>query len=254
MALVHRLRQRVGNAGADPDHRRLLDAQLHGDRVGGLEANAADVVRQPVGVFRHDLHGVGAVCLVNAHRAGRADAVAVQEDHDLPHDLLLGPGVGDPFGSDRTDARDLAQALGLRLDRVEHLLAKGANQLLGVDRPNAADHPGAKVFLDAVDRCRRRGAHEPRLELLAVCPVVHPFARRSDPFARGNHRRVADGGNQIAAGDSDLWIDTIVDATQNWKFSTQVSYASTLVSAEWIQEARSSAPSVLPLADYVTAT
>jgi len=46
----------------------------------------------------------------------------------------------------------------------------------------------------------------------------------------------------------------MVDATQNWKLSTQVSYASTLLSAEWIQEAPSSAAGVLPLADYVTAT
>jgi hypothetical protein len=30
--------QRVVDAGAHPDHRRLLDAEAHGDRIGGLEA------------------------------------------------------------------------------------------------------------------------------------------------------------------------------------------------------------------------
>src|ERR1700730_18290483 len=34
------------------------------------------------------------------------------------------------------------------------------------------------VFLDALDGRRRRGAHEARLELLAMGSVVDPFARR----------------------------------------------------------------------------
>ena len=198
MTLVHRLGQRVGDPGAHPDHRRLLDAELHGDRVGGLEADAADVARQAIGVLGHDLDGIGAVGLEDAHRACRADAVAVQEDHDLPHDLLLGPGVGDALGAHRADAGHLAQAIGLRLDDVEHLLAERLDHLLGVDRADAADHPGAEIFLDAVDRGRRRGAHEARLELLAVGAVVDPFARRGDPLAGGDHRGVADDGDQVA--------------------------------------------------------
>jgi len=48
-------------------------------------------------------------------------------------------------------ARYLAQAFGLRLDGIEHLLTEGAHQLLGIDWPDAADHPGAEVFLDAVE-------------------------------------------------------------------------------------------------------
>jgi hypothetical protein len=32
----------------------------------------------------------------------------------------------------------------------EHLLAERAHQLFGVDRPNAPDHPGRKIFLDAL--------------------------------------------------------------------------------------------------------
>ena len=46
VALVHRLGQRVGDAGAHPNHRRLVDAEPHRDRIGGLEADAADVARQ----------------------------------------------------------------------------------------------------------------------------------------------------------------------------------------------------------------
>src|SRR5256886_5702928 len=51
MAFVHRFGQRVGNARTHPDHRRLFDAQLHRKGVGGLEADAADVAREPVRVL-----------------------------------------------------------------------------------------------------------------------------------------------------------------------------------------------------------
>ena len=123
-----------------------------GDRVGGLEADAADVAREPVRVLGHHLDGVGAIGLVNPHGTGRADAVAVQEDHDLAHDLLLGPGGGDALRADRADAIDLAHPVGLGLDDVEHLLAEGLDHLLGVDRPDAADHAGGEILLDALDR------------------------------------------------------------------------------------------------------
>ena len=37
MALVHRFGERVADAGARPDHRRLLDAELLGDQIGALK-------------------------------------------------------------------------------------------------------------------------------------------------------------------------------------------------------------------------
>ena len=75
----------------------------------------------------------------------------MKEDHDLPDDLLLGPGVRDPPCADGPDARHLLESIGLGLDDVEDLLPEGLDHLLGVDGPNAADHPGAEVFLDPVD-------------------------------------------------------------------------------------------------------
>ena len=76
MSLVHRLGQRMADAGADPDHGRLLDAELHGDRIGRHEADAADVAGEPVGVLRHHLDGVGTVGPEYPHRPRRPDAVA----------------------------------------------------------------------------------------------------------------------------------------------------------------------------------
>ena len=46
VALVHRLGQGVADAGADPHHGVLGDAELRRDLVGRLEADAADVARQ----------------------------------------------------------------------------------------------------------------------------------------------------------------------------------------------------------------
>ena len=92
---------------------------------------------------------------------------------------------------------NLAQPVGRRLDDVEHRLAKGANELLGVDRSHAPDHAGREIFFDAVGRSRRRCAQEPRLELLAVGAVVDPFARGRDPLAGRNDCNVANHGHDV---------------------------------------------------------
>jgi hypothetical protein len=118
-----------------------------------------------VRVLRHDLERVGAVGLEDAHRACRAHAMAVQEDHDLPHDLLLGPGIGDALGAHWPDAGDLAQAIGLGFDDLEHPLAECLHQLPGVDRTDAADHAGSEIFLDTVGRGWSRAAQKASLEL-----------------------------------------------------------------------------------------
>src|SRR5262245_23161297 len=75
MALVHGLGQGKGDARAHPDHGSLLDAEFDGDGVGGLEADTADVARQPEGVLGHDLHGVGTIRLIDTHRPRCADTV-----------------------------------------------------------------------------------------------------------------------------------------------------------------------------------
>jgi hypothetical protein len=72
---------------------------------------------------------------------GGAHPVLVQEHHDLADDLLVGPGGGDPRHALGADAAHLPQALGRGLDDVEHVRPKEFDQALGVDRPDAADHP-----------------------------------------------------------------------------------------------------------------
>ena len=79
MTLVRRLLQGVGDSGAHPLRGLPRHAELHGDGVGGPKADAANVARQPIRILGHDLDGVVAIGLEDAHRSGRADAVARAE-------------------------------------------------------------------------------------------------------------------------------------------------------------------------------
>ena len=58
--------------------------------------------------------------------------------------------------------------------------------------------PGAEIFLDPLDRRRRRGLEERGSELDAVGAVVDPGAARLDELAGRDHRGVAEDGDQIA--------------------------------------------------------
>ena len=79
------------------------------------------------------------------------DAIAVQKDHDLANDLLIRPSICNALGANRTNSGDLTKPTGLGLDDIEDFFAKRLHHLLGIDRPNPADHSRAKVLFDAVD-------------------------------------------------------------------------------------------------------
>ena len=98
----------------------------------------------------------------------------MQKEHDLTDDLLLGPAGDDTLRPLRADPGHLTQPRRFLLDDVEHGLAKGAHELLGIDGPDAADHARAEVLLDPLDRRRRRDLEKRGSELNAVNAVIHP--------------------------------------------------------------------------------
>jgi hypothetical protein len=59
------------------------------------------------------------------------------------------------FYPDKEVPGDVVKTVRFGLDHVEDLLAKDPHQLFGIDRTDAADHPGREVLLDAINRCRR---------------------------------------------------------------------------------------------------
>src|SRR5262249_5174060 len=156
MPAVHCLGERIRDAGTYTNKRGLLDAELGRDLVGGAEADAPNVAGQTIRVFRDELNGIGTIGFVDAHRPRRADTIAVQEQHDLTDDFLLGPAGDDPLRALRADAGYLAQPRRLLFDDVKHCLTESAYELLCVDRSNAAEHTGGEIFLDPLDRRRRR--------------------------------------------------------------------------------------------------
>ena len=124
MAVIRRLLQGERDAGAQPLRGLLGQAELHGDGVGGAEADAADVAGEPIGILGHHLDGVVAIGLEDPDRARRPDAMGMQKHHDVAHGLLFGPAGGDPRRAQFADAGNLAQAARLRLDDLEGCLAE----------------------------------------------------------------------------------------------------------------------------------
>src|SRR5262249_3284551 len=108
MPLVHGLGERVGDAGPNSDQRRLLDAELGRNLIGRDKSDAADIASQAVRVLRDQLNGIRTVGLVDPHRPRGTDPIAVQEQHDLADDLLLGPAGDDLPSTLWADAGHLA--------------------------------------------------------------------------------------------------------------------------------------------------
>ena len=126
------------------------------------------------------LHRVGAVGLVDPHRPRGADAVGVQEQHDLADHLLLGPAGDDPRRPLGADAGHLAQPLRAACSISSNTASpKARTSLLRVDRADAADHAGAEILLDALERGRRARLQEGGPELQAMRAVVDPAAAQS---------------------------------------------------------------------------
>ena len=198
MPFARGLGERVVHAGAKADHGVRRNAEFHGNRVGRREADATDIVGKPIGVFRHDLQGIVPVGLVDPERPRGADTVAVKEDHDFANRLLFSPRLDDSLDTLWSNASDVLESLRFCLDDVEQSIAKGTDQLAGVDLANPPHHPGCKVLLDAISRGRGRQSHEAGTELPTVVAVVLPGTACGQPFSRCDRGGPTDDGDRIA--------------------------------------------------------
>jgi hypothetical protein len=150
------------------------------------------------GILGEDLDRIGAVGPVDTHGAARADAMRVQEHHDLADGALALPVLHDAARPDAADPRDVQEAIGLAIDDVEHAGAEGVHELFRQVRPDALDQPRPEVTFDALGRVGGRDANPGRLELLPVGPVLHPCAGRVQMLADGDVRGVSDQGGRLA--------------------------------------------------------
>jgi len=150
MALARRLGQHVRNSRPHAQHGIAGQPEAFRNGVGGFESDAVNVLRQAIRIAPDRADRVLAVAPKDPHRLARADAVRVEEDHDLANDALFLPCVLDAAPPLGADPRHLLEAGGLVLDNVENLIAKARDQLLRVNGSDPLDHPAREVFLDAL--------------------------------------------------------------------------------------------------------
>ncbi len=198
MALVRGGLKREGDPGADTLWRGLFHPELGCDGVCRLEADPAYILGQTVWVLGHNLNGFIAVGFEDAYRPRGANAVSMEEDHDLPHRLLLGPAGDNAGRPHRTDSRHFRQALRLGLDDFKGVHAKGSDDPFGHSRSNAAHLTRSKVLFDALCSGRRGGLEDLSLELKAMCAVAVPQAAGGDPFACRDGRGVTHDRHKIS--------------------------------------------------------
>src|SRR5438046_7631818 len=96
----------------------------------------------------------------------------MQKDHDLSDHLLRPPGIDNPRRPHGTNPVHLAEAVRRVLDEVKDLVAKGLDELPGVDGPDAANHSRGEVLLNALDGRRRRRSEEHTSELQSLTNLV----------------------------------------------------------------------------------
>jgi hypothetical protein len=79
-----------------------------------------------------------------------------------------------------------------------------------------------------------------------------PLDPASHPVSPGDLMTASLSCNQPCSGKTQHWTLSMTDETRNWTWTMPISYGSSLLSAEWIEEAPYSG-GILPLADFVTA-
>jgi len=134
----------------------------------------------------------------DAHRARRADTVALQEHHDLANGLLLAPAGCDAAKTGLADAVDLEQAMRSALDHVEDGLAERGDQLAGEVRADALDHARPEIGADALDCGRGHHLQEGCPELEPVITVLLPMAARLNGLAGVHVGGGAEHGYEVA--------------------------------------------------------
>src|ERR1700756_3932270 len=109
------------DARPSPVDRVFGNPDLLGDLVGGRETDPVDVFRQHVRITPHLLDCLLAVGLEDSYSPAGADAVAMQEQHDLADLLCLLPRMRDPFPALGTDPVYRLEFGGSVLDHGENL-------------------------------------------------------------------------------------------------------------------------------------
>ena len=146
VALAGQVLERVLDGGPGPVGTVAVDPHLGRQFVGGLEADAPDVVGQLVRVLLDLGDGFLAVGAVDPDRPTGTDAVLGQEEHDLADFLLLLPALADPLDPFLADALDVQEEIGGRLEDLQRPFFVDADDLGGNFGPMLRIAPEARYF------------------------------------------------------------------------------------------------------------
>lgn len=116
---VRELSQCIEDAAPAPPRVFLLIAHFPGDAVGGLEADAPDIVGKAVGILPYLLDALLAVFPVDFGRIGRTHAVALQKEHDVLDVFLFLPALTDLRHALASDVGDFVEPFYVGLDDVD---------------------------------------------------------------------------------------------------------------------------------------
>ena len=143
VSFFRKLVQRVQDSASQPHKFLFADSQLFRDLVGCLEADAPDIIRQPVGIFLDNADTVAAVGLKNLRGVGGADLMALEKKHDILDLLLLLPALFDALHPNLPDALHLQQRIRMLLYHVQRIFAEFLDDALREFRPHALYQTGA---------------------------------------------------------------------------------------------------------------
>ena len=174
MPLVRQRIQGVKNPAAAAERVVFGKAQLFRQSVRCFKAHAPDIVRQPEGVLFDHLNAFVAVNLIDLRREGRADAMALEKEHDVLDFLLLFPAVPDHLNPLFSNAGNQQQPVCFLFDHRQGIRAECPDDPSGEFGPHAPDQSAAQVFLNAVDGGRHGFFPFLRTELIPVLGIHLP--------------------------------------------------------------------------------
>ncbi|WP_240654146.1 hypothetical protein [Streptomyces sp. AcE210] len=148
------------------------DTDGQSDPVGVDEADAMDVLTQPVRGTPDDLHQV--VVGVNLHGDGRGDSESLEIRHETGDGLLFLPGRRDPPQPDLADPIHAHKRARVGIYDLQGLHPEGIDDRAGQYRPDPPDHSGGEIDPDGP----LIGRHGP---LAALHPELPPMARMDVP-------------------------------------------------------------------------
>ncbi len=195
VAFVLKRFEGVDEAGVEAGRGVVGEAEVDGDAVGGLEADAVDFTGDAVGLLEEDGLGLGAVVLDEFHALAGCDAVGLEENVEFALGALGVPSGFDGGGAFGADAGDVAEFAGFFGEDAEGVGAEGVDDFVGVGFADAGDEAAAEVFADAVDAGGELAFESGNFELSTVLTVLRPLAGEVERLAAFDAGEGTDDGD-----------------------------------------------------------